>query len=476
VLILLCVAQFMVTLDITVVNVALPSIGRAFSFAPGELSWVVTAYLLCTGGLVLLGGRAADLLGSRRMLVVGLGVFTAASLASGLAPNATALIVARAAQGVGATLLSPSALSIITRTYTGPRRAKALSVWGAIAAGGFAGGLLIGGILTTWLSWGWIFFINVPVGVAALALVPRLVASDQSAPRLRGRIGARASLTLTAGLVAIVYGVSTSASYGWASISTLVSLGLGGMLLATFALGERTGASPLLPAVIWRNRPLVTSSVVMFGATGVLAGTLFVSTFFVQQELHASPLTTGLYYLPFAAIIGVVTQFGPRLLARFGSRVVAVAALLAVAGGTLLLAAAPGHAQYATDLLPAFVVLGAGIGLTFVTVSVTSMVDIAADQAGAASGLVLTGHEVGGAIGVAVLSTVATTAGGAAAGLGIAQGHAVAFTVAAGIAAGVALLAAVAMPAVRPPSEAITSSDPAQDSSSTETHCELVAQ
>ena len=451
VLILLCVAQFMVTLDITVVNVALPSIGRALSFGPGQLSWVVTAYLLSTGGLLLLGGRAADLLGSRRMLLVGLTIFTGASLASGLAPTSTALIIARATQGIGATLLSPSALSIITKTYTGSRRAKALSVWGAIAAGGFAGGLLIGGILTTWLSWQWIFFINLPVGVAALLLVPRLVASDRDNERPRGRIGVRGSLALTGGLVAIVYAISTSATQGWGSASTLVSLAVGGILIAGFAAGERTAASPLVPRLIWRTRSLLASAVVMLGATGVLAGTLFMSTFFLQQELHTSPLTTGLYYLPFAAAIGVVAQFGPRLLTLFGSRVVATAALLAAAGGALLLAAAPNHAHYATDLLPAFVVLGAGIGLTFVTVSVTSMADVAPDRAGAASGVVLTGHELGGALGVAVLSAVATAASaGAAADLGIAQGHHVGFIVAAAIAAALAVFAAIAMPALRP--------------------------
>ena len=474
-LILLCVAQFMVTLDVTVVNVALPSIGRALSFGPSELSWVVSAYLLCTGGLLLLGGRVADLLGSRRMLLVGLAVFTGASLASGLAPTSTALIIARAAQGVGATLLSPSALSIITKTYTGSRRAKALSAWGAIAAGGFAGGLLIGGMLTTWLSWQWIFFINVPVGVAALLLVPRLVAPDPDTSRLRGRIGTRGSLALTGGLVAIVYGISTSTSHGWGSTPTLVSLALGGVLIASFAALERRGRHPLVPRVIWRTRFLLSSTVIMLGATGVLAGTLFVSTFFVQQELHASPLTTGLYYLPFAVVVGLVTQVGPRLLARFGSRIVATAALLAAAGGALLLAAAPDHAHYATDLLPAFGLLGAGIGLTFVTVSVTSMADVAADQAGAASGLVLTGHELGGALGVAVLSAVATTAGGsAAAGLGVAQGHQKGFIVAAAIAAALAALAAIAMPTVRPPADSAKPADPPRSSANADSRNEMV--
>jgi EmrB/QacA subfamily drug resistance transporter len=450
VLILLCAAQLMITIDGTVVNVALPSISRALGFSPGAVQWVVTSYLLCTAGLLLLSGRAADQFGRRAMLVAGLVLFTASSLLSGLAPSAAVLIVARGGQGVGAALLSPAALSIITTTYAGRRRAAALSAWGAIGAGGFVAGLLVGGVVTTWLSWRWIFFINLPVGAIALAGVLLLIGRDRRAgARLPMRLSPAGALELTGGLVAIVYALS--APLDWASARTLAPLGTGALLLAAFADRERRTVHPLLPREILRRRSLVAGAALMLAVTGLLVGILFVTTFFLQQRLHQSALRTGLDYLPFAVMIGLAAHAGPRLLASFGSKLLASTALLIICGGAVLLALAPAHPPYAARLLPAFLLLGAGTGFALVSASVTAMSDIDPAHAGAASGLLTTGHEVGGALGVAVLSAVATSAGGtAAAGLRVAAGHQAAFVVVAVAAACLAVLAALALPAARP--------------------------
>ena len=450
VLALLGAAQLMVVVDGTVVNVALPSISRSLSLAPGQVQWVATIYLLCTGGMMLLAGRGADRFGRRRALLAGITVFVAASLASGLATDATMLICARAAQGVAAALLSPAALSIITTTYTGPRQVRALSTWGAIGAGGFVAGLLIGGVITTELGWRWIFFINVPVGAVALALIPVLVAADDAATKARpGRLPAAAAAALTAGLVAIVYAIS--GPDGWDSARALAAAGAGLLLLAAFALLDRRSADPMLAAALLRTRSLIAGSVLMAAITGLLSGTLFVTTFFIQQQLHASALRTGLEYLPFAVAIGLTAHGAPRLLRLLGTRVIACAGLLAVAAGALLLALGAGHG-YPAGLLPAFVLLGAGTGLAIVSASVSAMSGVPDGHAGAASGLLMTGHEAGGALGVAVLSSVAAAAGAhSAAGLRIAAGHHVAFIVIAVAGTMLAVLAALVMPAVRPP-------------------------
>jgi MFS family permease len=453
VLIVLGAAQLMVVIDGTVVNVALPSISRALSFGPGGVQWVSTVYLLCTGGMMLLAGRGADRFGRRRMLLAGTAMFVAASLASGLATDATMLICARAAQGVAAALLSPVALSVITTTYTGPRQARALSAWGAISAGGFVAGLLIGGVITTELGWRWNFFINVPLGAVMFACIPALVTVDDgiTAGARPPRLPVAAAAALTAGLVAIVYAIS--GQHGWASPQTLAPAGAGVVLLAAFAALDRRSDHPMLAAVLLRTRSLIAGSVLMLAMTGVLGGTLFVTTFFIQQQLHASALRTGLDYLPFAVMIGLAAHAAPGLLSRLGTRITACAGLLAVAAGALLLAIAADDG-YAAGLLPAFVLLGAGTGLTIVSASVTAMSRVPDDHSGAASGLLMTGHEAGGALGVAVFSAVATAAGAhGAAGLQIAAGHHVAFIVTSAAAAVLAVLAAVAMPAVRPPAD-----------------------
>jgi EmrB/QacA subfamily drug resistance transporter len=443
-LIVLCAAQFMVVLDMTVANVALPSIAADLGFAADDLQWVITAYLLFTGGLLLLGGRTADLLGHRRVFLTGLTIFTAASLASGLAPSPGALIAARAVQGFGAALLTPGALSIITTTYTGAQRTTALSTWGALASAGAAAGLVLGGMLTTWLSWEWVFLINVPVGVLAGVLALHLVPPAPPVRTGRRQLDVLGATSVVAGLGVLVYALEGTAEHGWGSPRTLLLLAFATGLLATFATIERSAAQPLVPPQTWRLRSLVTAAALMLGATGIMVGTFFLNSLYLQNALDWSPLESGFAFMPLVLAIGLAAHLAPRLLAHAGSRAVAVTGLALIAAGALLLTLAPDRASYAGDLLPGFLLLGLGLGLVFPTASVTAMSEIHAEHAGLASGLMSTAHELGAALGVAVLSAVAASAPDAAAGYN--EG----FLVATGIAAGLAALALVAVPTMRP--------------------------
>jgi len=444
ILILLAVAQFMVILDITVVNVALPSIGRELGFAAGDLQWVVTTYVLFTGGLLLLGGRMADLLGRRPVFLAGLTIFSAASLASGLAPTPGALIASRAAQGLGAAMLSPAALSIITTSYGGAQRTTALSAWGAIGAGGAAAGVLLGGILTTWLSWEWIFFVNVPIGLVTAILAVRLVPAARAGAGSIRELDLPGAVSVISGLVLLVYAIEGTTSHGWGSARTLALLAAAGGLLTTFAAIERHATRPLVPTATWQVRSLVSSAAVMLGATGILVGTFFLNSLYLQNVLGASALETGLAFLPLVVVIGIAAHAGPHLLTRLGARRVVVGGLALIASGYVLLSGAPTDADYAADLLPGFLLIGFGVGLTFVSISVTAMSEIDDERAGLASGLMTTAHELGGAFGVSIFSAVALGASEFADGYGdgaLAGGL---------IAATLAVIAAVTVPTFRP--------------------------
>ncbi len=441
----LCVAQFMVILDATVVNVALPSIARSLSFPAGGLQWVVTAYVLASGGLVLLGGRAADVAGRRRIFLAGLALFTAASLASGIAPAAGALIAARAGQGLGAALLTPAALSIITTSYAGAQRAAALGVWGAIGGAGAAAGVLAGGILTTWLGWRSVFLVNVPVGVVAGLLSLRLAPRHRPRRRFARELDLPGAALAVAGLVMLAYTLAGAPAHGWGSARTLLPLALALAVLAGFAAAERPARRPLVPAELWRARSLVAGALVMFGATGILVGTFFLNSLYLQDVQRASPLRVGLEFLPLALVIGAGAHLASRLLPLAGSRALIVAGLVVMGAGALLLTGVSARSGYLTGFLPGLLVVGMGAGLVFAATAVTAMSDIAEDRAGLASGLMTTAHEIGAALGVAVFSAVAVAAGG-----GIAAGYRHGFMVAAAVAAGLAVVAAVAVPAVRP--------------------------
>jgi EmrB/QacA subfamily drug resistance transporter len=445
-LVLLGLAQFMVILDITVVNVALPAISEDLEFAAGDLQWVITAYVLFTGGLLLLGGRASDLFGRRRVFIAGLTTFTLASLASGLAPSAEALIVARAAQGIGAAMLTPGALSIVTTTYEGDQRNAALAAWSAIGSAGAAAGVVLGGVLTTALSWEWVFLINVPVGIATLVGVMRVVPAARPTAIGRGAdiLGAA---TVVSGLVLLVYAIEGANEHGWGSIRTFLLLAGAIALLASFIAIERRVREPMLPPVTWSNRPLVAGVGLILAATALLVAVFFLNTIYLQDILGWSALETGLGFLPFVLVIGVAANVATKLIGQLGSRSLGALGLLLVGAGATLLAIAPDSASYGTDVLPGFVVLGFGVGLVFPAASISAMSGVDEQTAGLASGLLTTGHELGAAFGVAAISAVATAAPTFVAG------YTDGFVVVAAAGAVFALIALLATPTVRPGAE-----------------------
>jgi EmrB/QacA subfamily drug resistance transporter len=445
-LILLGLAQFMVILDITVVNVALPSIAEDLAFPEGDLQWVITAYVLFTGGLLLLGGRATDLFGRRRVFLAGLTIFTLASLASGLAPSPEALIAARAAQGLGAAMLTPGGLSIVTTTYVGSQRTAALAAWSAIGSAGAAAGVVLGGVLTTGLGWEWVFFINVPIGVGTAIGVLRVV--PDARPTAVGRqLDVLGALTAVAGLVLLVYGIEGANEHGWGSARTVLLLIASAALLATFVVIERRVREPILPPSTWSNRSLVSGVGLILIVTALLVAVFFLNTIYLQDILGWSALETGLAFLPLVLVIGVATKVANNLIASIGSRNLGALGLLIVAAGAMLLVAAPDEASYGTDVLPGFVVLGFGVGLVFPAAAIAAMSHVGEETAGLASGLITTGHELGAAFGAAAISAVATAASTFVAG------YADGFAAVAAVGAVVGIIALVATPNIRPGTE-----------------------
>ena len=442
VLLLLSVAQFMVVLDVTVVNVALPSIGAALDFAPTDLQWVITAYVLVTGGALLLGGRMADALGRRAVFLAGLLIFTVASLASGLAYSPTTLIASRAAQGLGAALLTPAALSIVTATYAGAQRKTALTTWGAIASAGAAAGMLLGGMLTSWASWEWVFLINVPIGLALALGTLHVVEPSTRAPAERRQFDLPGAALALTGLATLVYALEGTADHGWGSTRTIALLAAAAAILATFAAVERRVPRPLVDPRTWRTPRLTAGAGLMLGATALLVGSFFLNSLYLQDTLDASALETGLAFLPIAVAIGFSAHAAGHLLGHVGSRAVALVGLSMMAASAALLAAAPPQATYAIDLLPGFVLLGLGVGLVLPAANVTAMSDVHETDAGLASGLMSTAHELGAALGVALLAAIAAGAGG------VTAGYEDGFIAAAVIAAAMALAAFAALPSV----------------------------
>jgi EmrB/QacA subfamily drug resistance transporter len=446
-LILIGLAQFMVILDITVVNVALPSIGEDLAFPEGDLQWVITAYVLFTGGLLLLGGRATDLFGRRRIFLAGLTIFTGASLASGLAPSPEALIAARAAQGLGAAMLTPGGLSIVTTTYVGSQRTAALAAWSAISSAGAAAGVVLGGVLTTALGWEWVFFINVPIGLATAFGVLRVVPGSRPTALERRQLDLLGAVTAVAGLVLLVYSTEGANEHGWGSVRTVLLLVVSAALLATFIAIERRVREPILPPSTWGNRPLVSGVGLILVATALLVAVFFLNTIYLQDILGWSALETGLAFLPLVLVIGAAASVANNLIPRVGSRNLAVLGLLLVGAGGMLLLLAPDAASYGTDVLPGFVVLGFGVGLVLPASAIAAMSEVGEEAAGLASGLMTTGHELGAAFGVAAISAIATAESTFVAG------YADGFAVVAAAAAVVAVIALVATPTVRPGAE-----------------------
>jgi EmrB/QacA subfamily drug resistance transporter len=407
VLVLVCIAQFMVVLDATVVNVALPSIQADLDFSASSLQWVVNAYTLAFGGFLLLGGRAADFVGRRRLFVWGVVVFTVASLLNGLATSSEFLIATRALQGLGAAMVSPAALSIVTTTFKeGAERAKALAVWAAIAVGGAAVGLLLGGILTEYLSWEWAFYVNIPVGIASVLLALRYV-PESKAPGTHG-VDVAGAVSVTAGLSLLVYAIVRTQENGWLSAET-IGLFLGAVvLLAAFVVIELRSKAPLVRLGIFRLRPLTGANLSMLAVAGGMFAVFYFASIYLQQTLGFSPVQTGLAFLPLTAGIIVFSGIAQQVVARVGVREVAMVGMGTAAVGLLLLSRAPVDGTYLADVLPGILVMSAGLGLTFVPLTLIATNGVTDADAGLASGIFNTSQQIGGALGLAILSTVAT--------------------------------------------------------------------
>jgi EmrB/QacA subfamily drug resistance transporter len=407
VLVIVCLGQFMVVLDATVVNVALPSIQRDLGFSQADLQWVINAYTLVFGGFLLLGGRMGDLIGRRRIFLAGIAVFSIASLLNGLATSSSWLVASRALQGLGGALVSPAALSIITTTFAeGEDRTKALGVWSAIAAGGGAFGLLLGGVLTDLLSWEWIFFVNVPIGIATGILALRHVPESRAAVHQAGA-DVPGAITVTAGLVVLVYAIVKAEDFGWGSGKTLGLAAVAIGLLTLFVFIERRSKAPLIRLGIFRVRSLAGANLTLLIVIGGLFAFFFFSSLYVQRILGYSPLQAGLAFLPVTVGIGVGAGIAQQLVKRIGVRSTAVIGMVIAAFGLWLFSGATADGSYLSDVLPAIIPQSVGMGLTFVPVTLIATTNVADEDAGLASGLFNTSQQVGGALGLAVLSTLA---------------------------------------------------------------------
>jgi EmrB/QacA subfamily drug resistance transporter len=409
VLVIACMAQFMVVLDATVVNVALPSIQRGLHFSPANLQWVVNGYTLIFGGFLLLGGRAADILGRKRLFVAGVAVFSIASLINGLAQSSAMLVAGRGLQGLGGALVSPAALAIITTTFTDQQeRTRALGVWSAIAAGGGAVGLLMGGVLTDLASWRWVFFVNVPVGIITFALAMRYVAESRIRTAQRS-FDISGAVTVTAGLIVLVYAIVKAQSFGWGSARTL---GLGALalaLLAGFVAIERRSPAPLIRLSIFRVRTIAVADTVLLLLASGMFGMFFFASLYVQEILGYSPLKAGLAFLPVTAGIVIGAGIAQPLVKRAGVRNVSVIGLVLATLGMLVLTQVPVHGSYVSDLLTGLMPMSIGIGLVFVPITLLATSGVGEEDSGLASGLFNTSQQVGGSLGLAILSTLAAS-------------------------------------------------------------------
>jgi EmrB/QacA subfamily drug resistance transporter len=402
-------AFFMTVLDVAIVNVAIPSIQTDLNIREETVQWVITAYAITFGGFLLLGGRMADLLGRRRIFVGGLILFTLASLVCGLASSAGVLITARAVQGIGAAIISPAALSIVTTTFTeGAERNKALGIWGALGGSGAAAGVLFGGILTKYLGWAWIFFVNVPVGALVFALTWPLV------PESRADLGHRqfdtaGAVTVTSGLALLVYAISKAPDVGWGSARTILLLLASVALLAAFTVWELRTRAPIMPFRIFRIRSLAAANVVGFLLGAVIFANFFVLTLYVQQVLGWSALKTGITFLATAGTTVIWAGVSQALVTRYGPRPVLVLGMLVLAASLGWYTQIPVGGHYWPDLLPAYVTFALGLAFSFIPVSIAALAQVEAHEAGLASGLINTNQQIGGAIGVAVAATIFTS-------------------------------------------------------------------
>ena len=412
---LIVTAQFMVILDVAIVNVALPSIKQDLGFSDASLQWVISAYAILFGGALLLGGRLADLLGRRRMFVAGLLLFAASSLLAGFAWSAGTLIAFRAVQGLGGALLAPAALSLLMTTFAeGRERNLALGIYGAASGSGAAAGVLLGGILTSYLSWAWIFFVNVPVGIAAAALAPVLL-SDSRAELPHRHFDLRGAATATSGMMLLVYALTRATTDGWSAPATVTLLAGSAALLGLFVAIEARSPWPLLPLRLFRLPTLAASNAAMAIVGATAFSEFFVLTLYLQDVLHYSPVRSGVAFVGFAGTVVVVSNVAQLVVGRVGVRATLTAGLLLSAASVALVARLPLGGHYFFDLFPAFVMGGAGMALSFVPVTIGGLAGVERSDAGVASGLINTSRQIGGAIGIALTTAIAAAATGPAA-------------------------------------------------------------
>jgi EmrB/QacA subfamily drug resistance transporter len=446
---LLCVVQFMVVLDIAIVNVALPSIKVDLGFSQSNLQWVISAYALVFGGFLLLGGRAADMLGRRRLFLGGLVVFTVASLLAGLAWSETSLIAARAFQGLGAAIIAPAALSILSTTFAeGRERNIALGAWGAVGGFGAVAGVLLGGVLTDALSWEWIFFVNVPVGVAALVVAPFLLEESRDASATKFDLAG--AVLVTGGLSSVVYAITRAGQDGWLEAGTIALFTVSALLLAGFVAWELRHPDPLMRFGLLRIRTVSGANVAGFIMGTAMFSMFLMLTLYMQQVLGYSAMKTGVAYLAVAGTAIVWSAVAAQLVTRIGVKPVLVVGMGMLTAGLVYFTQVSVDGAYLTDLLPGFLVIGVGIGFSFVPISIAALAGVQPAEAGLASGLINTSQQIGGALGIAALSTIATSrttdalVSGTAPSAALVDGFSAAFTVGAVVAA-VGLLAALTL-------------------------------
>ncbi len=466
-LMLLLAAQFVIIIDASIINVALPSIGTALHFSRSDLSWVVNAYTLTFGGFLLLGGRLADLLGRRRVFMSGLVLFSLASLAGGLAASEGWLIAARSVQGLGAALVSPAALSILITTFTDDQeRNRALGAWGAIGGAASIVGMLLGGILTTGLGWEWVLFVNVPIGLACTILAPRLL-TDGRSPSAGRTFDALGALTVTGGLALAVYAVDDAVNSGWGSTATLSKLAGAVVLVAGFVWVELRASDPLVPFQIFRLRTLRGANLVAMLVGASMFSMFFFLTLYLQDVLGKSAIQTGLCFLPIAVVIVIASGTAVQLVGRVGFKTPLIAGLVLASGGLLWLSRVPVHGSFIGDVLGPEILVGLGLGFAFVPVTIAALAGTRPQEAGLASGLINATQWIGGALGLAVLSTIANSHTqqllhtGVHTVTALTQGYDRAFLASAGVAMVGALLAVVLISARDSSEHARSASAPA---------------
>jgi EmrB/QacA subfamily drug resistance transporter len=409
ILLLLALTMFLVVLDSAIVNVALPAIKSALHFDSSALQWVLTAYILTFGGFLMLGGRIADLYGRRKILVWGIGGFTLFSLLLGLATNDVMMVSLRAFQGLAAAFMAPTALSILLTTFEeGHERNRALSIWSMVASGGAAAGVFLGGLLTQYLGWRWCFFVNVPIGIIAIIGILKYVPAHIQEARDK-HLDLPGAVLVTGGLMTLVYALTQASESGWGSMATLVSFGVSALLLVTFIWNETKAKHPLVPLSIFRIRNVSGGNLMMLPVSAGALGMFFFLSVYVQNILKFPPLISGLAFLPLPVIIGVISMKAPKLLGKFGFKPLIIAGISLIAIGTFILSFLGTESSYWFHILPAFILLAVGFGLSFLSVTIASTAGVPGNEAGLASGLVNTSQQIGGALGLAILAVVASS-------------------------------------------------------------------